>query len=201
MNRVSKPSGLALGVVRVLSAMAWWGMLLFLPVLILILLGGESYWAVPVDVSIHEPSFHVVRVDDRPAPELHELAGELRIATAEGLGLLPNGVFFLLYLLVFYIVHQLRGVVRSLPESPFTLDNCRRLTRIGWVLLATQLVFPLIGLAQGWWMSANVESAGVDLAVRPPIDLTGIFCAALLLVLAEIFRRGAQLEDEQALTV
>lgn len=201
MNRVSKPSGLAMGVVRVLSATAWWAMLLFLPVLILILIGGESYWAAPVDVSIHEPSFHVVRVDDQPAPELHELVGELRIATAEGLGWLPQGVFFLLYMLVFYIVHQLRGVVLSLPKSPFTLDNARRLTRIGWVLLAIQLVFPLTGLVQGWWVSTNVESAGIDLTVRPTIDLTGIFCAALLLVLAQIFRRGAQLEDEQALTV
>ena len=50
-------------------------------------------------------------------------------------------------------------------------------------------------------MMHNLVIQGVELNVKSSFHLSGIFIGLVILVLAEIFRHGAALQEEQNLTV
>ncbi len=112
-----------------------------------------------------------------------------------------------LWALYFVIVLQLRRVLGSLTSGqPFLRTNVARLRVIGWTIIAAALYRLAFEWAAVLCMRAAVSVAdrppAVPLAfaledVRPEI----LFVGAAVLALAEIFRVGADLHDEQALTI
>lgn len=103
---------------------------------------------------------------------------------------------FLLALLSLMLLMTAR-IVKSADNDPFVEDNARRLNQIGWLLAAMQIV----GLTAGMIISlfpkpvSDHVQAGFDLS---PI---GILAVLLIFVLAQIFRRGAQMRAELEGTV
>jgi hypothetical protein len=103
---------------------------------------------------------------------------------------------FLLALLSLVLLMTAR-IVKTAETDPFVEDNARRLMQIGWLLLAMQIV----GLTADMIISFFPQpvrdhvQAGFDLS---PI---GVLAVLLIFVLAQIFRRGAQMRDELEGTV
>ena len=79
--------------------------------------------------------------------------------------------------------------------DPFVVANADRLGRIGWALLAIQL----IDLGLGATVLA-LDRLGVDHASWVP-GFTGWIGVAMLFVLARVFRIGAAMRDDLAMTV
>jgi hypothetical protein len=98
-----------------------------------------------------------------------------------------------------WIVHQvlapLNAIIATIAEDPFVLANADRLTRIGWGLLGIQLVHLAAGGFIGW-----LQSYGVETATWSP-QLGGWLGVLLAFVLARVFRRGAEMRDDLAMTV
>jgi hypothetical protein len=98
-----------------------------------------------------------------------------------------------------WVVHQvlapLKAIVATISEDPFVLANADRLTRIGWGLLGIQFVNLAAGGFTGW-----LRGYGVETASWTP-QLAGWLGVLLAFVLARVFRRGAQMRDELAMTV
>ncbi|MBI1189049.1 MAG: DUF2975 domain-containing protein [Alphaproteobacteria bacterium] len=98
------------------------------------------------------------------------------------------------------VVWRLKRLFCSFTAGePFAPENARHLRAI-WIILvaveiaryATMLLFGIIIVAAG-------VPEGVDLEVN--IDLSAWFLILVIIVLAEVFREGARLHEEQKLTI
>jgi hypothetical protein len=112
-------------------------------------------------------------------------------------------------LLLTLVLSQLWLLLRTASRgAPFTDVAVRRLRVIGLALIAWEVLEPLLWLflSPKAWDYHLVSYGGPVLLQLTSMEpggpqLTVIAFAALLLLLAEVFRRGARLESEQRLTV
>ncbi len=165
----------------------------------------EWYWGIPVSAVARETEASVATSWDGTVLRIDDIRGSLRLP----LGPLPWSLFVLLWLhvaviagLVLAMLHQLRQLFRSVREgTPFDATNAVRLRWLGLLLLALAILNTVAGAA----ISLAVRGAVADGSVRVPaslnVDMTMVFVALVLLALAEIFRRGAELEHESALVI
>ncbi|MBP7866432.1 MAG: DUF2975 domain-containing protein [Acidobacteria bacterium] len=119
-------------------------------------------------------------------------------------GTLYLGLFLSLGL-YFVVVIQLANLFEHFSEGRFfEAGSPRCLFRAGWALLLAGLLNPGFKLLVLWTFQGSIAVEGASLPwaflaseVRPEIVLAGL----VLLVLAEAFRRGVSLREEQDLTV
>ena len=122
------------------------------------------------------------------------------VAVAGGL------IYVLLAMLVFVLFTKI--VESAMTGDPFIAVNADRLTRAGWLLLATYLVGIVTGIAAlGMVPTKLLEKAGEDAPNLIHINTggdpspVGILTILLIFVLAQIFRRGAQMRADLEGTV
>jgi hypothetical protein len=120
-------------------------------------------------------------------------------AWAVGLGLAAMAI-------VFFALRETAEIVAlAISDDPFIDKNAQRLIRIGWLLVGLASIQPLGGLVVNP-MAEKVAAAHTDIK----IDLNGIgwdispisiLAILLVFVLAQIFRRGAEMRSELEGTV
>ena len=95
--------------------------------------------------------------------------------------------------------HMLKGLAAILASvgdgDPFVVENGDRLARIGWALLALQMLDLVAGALIGWF-----RYLGFETATWTP-SFVGWLGVLLAFVLARVFRRGAEMRDDLAMTV
>ena len=106
------------------------------------------------------------------------------------------GILAAILAVAIYILRQLQALVASAASDPFIPANALRLRRIGWALVATQLLaFPL------GWVASNIAVSTSKFANMGGINLQSILAILLAFVLAAVFERGAAMRDELEGTV
>jgi hypothetical protein len=99
---------------------------------------------------------------------------------------------FVAFGVMLYIVNRLLEILRTLRfGSPFVKENADRFRRVGFALLAgegAKLLFVILG-------------AIFDADVEYNTELTTWVAMISVFVLAEVFREGAKMKEEQDLTV
>jgi len=101
-------------------------------------------------------------------------------------------------------VGLLRLIVGSLAQGDvFSRANARRLRWLGALMLAESLATPLFAILLSRWIVAGLTAGGAPLGVDwgPEIDGASFATAWVVLILSEVFRQGADLRDDQTLTV
>ena len=109
-------------------------------------------------------------------------------------GLLALGVYFLVLL---------RRIVNSVGEGdPFVPLNAKRLERMGWTVLAGQVLSIPIGRAVVW-IATIVADDDEHVHVGDDFGLDGgaLLLMLVLFILARVFRRGAEMREELEGTV
>ena len=127
-----------------------------------------------------------VRFDRLPWPEVAALLATSMLRT-------------LLWLPVLYQLRRLLGALGA--GRPFVRENAGRLRRLGWTVLLIELALTAIGIGESGFVAWRFSRPGLELWALVDLPFAGLFVGVALLVAAEAFRRGAQLEEEQALTV
>lgn len=141
-------------------------------------------------------------------------AGSLQITTPGLVFRFTGGIPDLRALLVFQfsvifywlagllVLYQLRGIFATLAAgTPFSGDNVRRIRIIGMAVIAGSLLKTVVYTMIGLHIADLVQVPGLEVQGRIELDLGGIFLGMVVLVLAEVFRHGARLQEEQDLTV
>lgn len=107
---------------------------------------------------------------------------------------------------VLMLLHLRRAFTNVSAGTPFPRDNIRCIRVAGWSILGMAAVNLAIDAVMLGFMHATTTVAGKPPAV--PLDMLqadfpfGTILAGLaVVILAEVFRAGADLQDEQALTV
>ncbi|UCD37073.1 MAG: DUF2975 domain-containing protein [Fidelibacterota bacterium] len=159
---------------------------------------------IPVQFSVMEPGSLRWPGETDLEVSIHRATAEL-----ETTGRLPFSVQLLnysMYLVAIFlnllILYQLRRVFASLRTgNPFRRENGTRIRWIGAAVVALGLFKAAFGIVSDPLVISRLEVAGIEL--RSGISLEGeyIFVGFLILVLAEIFRIGAEMKEEQELTI
>lgn len=142
-----------------------------------------------------------------PAPlKVGNMRAELRLP----LSLLPWPLVAVLWAyaaagcgLMLLFLHHLRRIFQRVRDgAAFDTQNALRMRALSVLLLALTLLNAVAEVATSIAVRRGLTT-GSSLAVPPGlhIDLRLVFVALILLALAEVFRRGAELEDEQSLVI
>ncbi len=116
-------------------------------------------------------------------------------------------LFFIIYCgsgvaLLLVVIHLLRKIFSTLAAgSPFVPSNAARIRLIGWIVIGAEFAEQLLQVVGQRIVMASFDTEGVTL--RWDIDISGstIFWGFVLLVLAEVFRLGVEMREDQEFTV
>ena len=108
-------------------------------------------------------------------------------------------IYFTIWLGVFW---NLRAVVNSITlQNPFLMTNAKRLTWVGLLLLASQLTEYLIHVLTNYIVVNNFPRK-FSSNFNFNLGLDGEwFWALIVLAIAQIYRQGVELYEEQKLTI
>ena len=104
-------------------------------------------------------------------------------------------------LALLFLYHLRRLFQRMRAGAPFAAANATDLSWLGLLLLALSVAGSVFEFWRSLALSRLVEGPGNQLGTGLNLHLSGVVVALILLVLGEIFRRGAALEEEQSLVV
>jgi Protein of unknown function (DUF2975) len=99
--------------------------------------------------------------------------------------------------LVWTMMNKLLAIINSVEHGdPFILENATRLRAIGWLMVAMQIVaFPLAFAARHTADLFGKHDVGLD------FSLNGLLAILLVFILADVFKRGAEMREELEGTV
>jgi hypothetical protein len=164
--------------------------------------------SVPVAIgSGGEPRFDV-QVADAEAEGISsafvdEAHGTLRLETRSwGLVTVSNLAKLVTAIGLAYVFYLLRQVMQAILQGEtFTAENAERIRRIGYLILLVGFLRPTVE-----YIAANVVLNQLTI-IEPALSLPSIFKAEvilgslLILVLAQVWSYGLELERDQALTI
>jgi hypothetical protein len=135
---------------------------------------------------------HVERID-----------GALRIPASSRRFLALNAAILLVVLFVVLLVlDRLRAVLKTLVHgTPFVPENAARIRFVAIAVIAGELGRTAIVLIENHYAATHVAIAGVTFDAWPHLNLSALISGFILLVIAEVFRAGTRLDEEQSLTI
>jgi hypothetical protein len=155
-----------------------------------------------------------VRVDDRAlrvsAPalgidqaELRDLQGTLRFPPRWGAFFVANLVLAIALLgLALWVLGVLRSFIRALRAGhPFVAANAGRVRLIGWAVIAGEIVRASVVYFESRYAMIHFAAQGLQFLARPDISVFAIVHGLIILALAEVFRAGTRLDEDQSLTI
>jgi hypothetical protein len=128
---------------------------------------------------------------------------ELRFRTRQW-GFLYAASLLLLPLIaaILVVLHLLRTFLADvLRASVFTVRNAKRLSTLGWLLIAIGVAGPWLERWRGSLILRRIDLAGVTLSPASADTSMVWLVGVLALVLAAAWRYGAELEVDRHLTV
>jgi hypothetical protein len=101
------------------------------------------------------------------------------------------------------VLGKVRAVLRTViyDKKPFVAANASRIRWIGLAVIGGELARTAAVYAESLYARAYVPVAGVIFDVLPQPSVWTIIHGLMILVIAEIFRAGTQLDEDQSLTI
>lgn len=194
--------------VKFLLDAAWWAVAVGLGLLVIVLAcsflveirGDNLTLSLPVSVEVDAP---VVGVEGESNAHFEKLRGNLRFPARKGAFFSGSvAVVVLMFGYVLWIVTQLRSIFRSLSRGlPFVEGNARRIRYIGVAVILGETGRAIIVYFWSHYTSLHFTMSGAHFAPSADISLITIVSGLAILVIAEVFREGARLQEDQSLTI
>lgn len=99
-----------------------------------------------------------------------------------------------------YSLYLVREVIRS-AKNPFTLRNVKRLKIIGILLILGSFIEQVESLVAKWFVQRNYEMVGLRFYSENDFNLSLIIAGLFMIVIAQVFKYGIQMKEEQELTI
>ncbi len=133
---------------------------------------------------------------------INQAQGQIGIKSINA-AMLFYSYFVILSIYGFTILYQLRKFAQSLSvKQPFTKDNAKRLRIIAGAIIICELLQGLIGLFSNAYINSLSEFQHFKITSSLNcFSMEVIFFGFILILIAEAFRCGAELKEENELTV
>ena len=101
-----------------------------------------------------------------------------------------------------FVIFNLRKILKKLVDRAFFIaESIRRVKIIGYTIVAGALASGFMASIFSLLMARDIEIPGVNVTFYYGINLPMVFLGALILVIAQVFRKGFEMQEEQKLTV
>jgi hypothetical protein len=171
------------------------------------LTGADADWTLGFDVpaTIERPIASVAMSWGTASLQVEDVPLKLELPV----GALPWRMFVVVWLdlvlrfgLTLLAAYHLRKIFQRVRDgAPFDAVNAVRLRWIGLLMLALAVLTGVETSVMSFIAAAGLQGEGVSIDTGVHLGSPLILVALMLIMLGEIFRRGAELETEQALVV
>jgi hypothetical protein len=101
-----------------------------------------------------------------------------------------------------FVIDELRAVLHTLIHgNPFVAPNATRIRHVAFAVIAGELARSTIIFGENYYARTHLTIAGLQFDAWPHVNVFVIGCGLIILVIAEVFRVGTRLDEEQSLTV
>ena len=130
-------------------------------------------------------------------------SGTLRFPPPSGMVLTTTALLAALYMAMgLWVLVQLRAVFRTLRDGrPFVAANAMRIRWIGYAVILGEVVQSLVRFGANAYARTHFAADALRFDAWPSIDVFAIIHGLIILVIAEVFRAGARLDEDQSLTI
>jgi hypothetical protein len=163
---------------------------------------GEAVQMVlPVAFEFDARSAQVTSVDRRTRGEIERGSGVVRLSTPDRPWFATAGATVILGL-VLWILAELAALCRSVRDGqPFAAPNAVRIRRLAFAVVLAEISRAAIVYTAQAYVAGQFAADHLRFTAWPRINAFVMVSALILLVLAEVFRTGTRLDEDQSLTV
>ena len=167
-------------------------------------LGDSGRIDIPVSFDVDTRAVHVSAPElGVGAAEIQHVRGSMSFpppSRASVTGLMAVVAVMLAFVL--WVLSQLNAVFRSLRDrQPFVPDNVVRIRRIGYAVIAGELARAVLVFSANSYAMTHFSADGLRFDARPDLNLLAIVHGLIILAIAEVFRVGTRLNEDQSLTI
>jgi hypothetical protein len=162
--------------------------------------------SIPVSFSVETGALRLAA----PAPGLATAdirdahgSGRLRFPPPSGMVLTTTALLVALFLAIgLWVLAQLRAVFSTLRDGrPFVAANAMRIRWIGYAVILGEVVQSLALFGGNAYARTHFAADPLRFDAWPSIDVFAIIHGLIILAIAEVFRAGARLDEDQSLTI
>jgi len=136
--------------------------------------------------------------------QIEKARGSLKFSPPPGASLVARAMLGVAIMLVFVLVvlGQLRALFRTLRDGrPFVPANAARIRWIAVAVIAGELVRAAVIYSANAYAMTHFSANGLRFDARPDLNFFTIVHGLIILAIAEVFRTGTRLDEDQSLTI
>jgi len=158
----------------------------------------------PIEFSVNEEGTATFDSDQTVPVQINNAKGYFRIDRPIPTTLIV--VFFLMNLvvsgLILWVIYVLWKIVQSVQQkNPFIVLNGRRLRIIAFSMIGIELSQGLANLIKMLYLAPRLQFETIIIQSKIHVSFHVIVAGLVILVIAEAFRIGVEMKEEQELTV
>lgn len=138
------------------------------------------------------------------AAQIQNVRGSLKFPPPPGASLVAPVLLGLAIMLavVLFVLGQLRAVFRTLRDGqPFVPANSTRIRWIALVVIFGELARAAVVFFANSYAMTYFSANGLRFDARPDLNVLTIIHGLIILAIAEVFRTGTRLNEDQTLTI
>jgi hypothetical protein len=169
-----------------------------------LVVASNSRMKIPVSLAVDARTYRVTApslgIEDA---HLEDVRGSLRFPIRREPFVVGNAILLVfLFALTLWVLGQLRSVFRTLRDGhPFVPANATRIRRIAYAVIFGEIAGSAIVFYENYYAMTHFTAEGLRFDARPDLNVFAIVLGLIILVIAEVFREGTRLDQEQSLTV
>jgi hypothetical protein len=165
--------------------------------------GGNGELSIPVSFTVddtHPVTSAALGIDNA---RIRNISGTLIFPPRPGQSLVGLGLFLVGTIgVVLWVMTELRAVLRTVRDGhAFEPANAGRVRRIAWIVILAEPVRAFVVYSAHSFAMKNFASPGLHFGARVDFNPGVILCGLIILALAEVFRAGTKLDEDQSLTI
>jgi hypothetical protein len=176
------------------------GLVVFLP---WIDLGGNGRLDIPVAIVIDPQTVHIAATEGAETVRLTNVTAHLQFTPPSRRDVLAPLLMVVVMMVVgVWVLHQLRSLFGALRDGRvFARENVRHVQRVGWAVLLIEPLRAAITYSAQAYAQTHFVADGVRFTTDLDFNLGTIFGGLVILVIAEVFRAGTELDEDRSLTI
>jgi len=136
--------------------------------------------------------------------KIEHVRGQLKFSPPPGASLVVPALVGLAIMLalVLFVLSQLRAVIRTVRDGrPFVPANAARIRWIAFAVIAGEVARAVGVYSSNSHVMTHFSANGLRFDARPDLNILTIVHGLIILAIAEVFRTGTRLDEDQSLTI
>ncbi|MFC1553448.1 DUF2975 domain-containing protein [candidate division KSB1 bacterium] len=161
-------------------------------------------FSIPAKIEIYDSGLiEVYSESENTRAEFELQTGTLKISTGDLLPLIFLALFTVsAFVMLAFVIYYFRKIFNNLYlDDPFKMENIKRVRTIGYLIIGIEVFFFVKFVVLNEIFRSKIFIQDGDISFIHSFNWMVIFSGLAVLVIAEIFRLGFEIKEEQKLTI